>query len=113
HREPREPSLLKKNSSRRYELQRMAMPVPLSPRFALHRSEPYLDKPHHLVQQEADNADGQNAQQNVGVDQAVVLLPQKPADTRRARQHFTGNNNEPCDSKTKPVTGEDIRQSRR
>src|SRR5688572_3207586 len=38
-------------------------------------SQPVLDQLHHAVEQDAHHPDGQDAQDDVFVDQAVVLLP--------------------------------------
>jgi hypothetical protein len=45
--------------------------------------EPSLHRPHQPVQKEADEADGDDRQENVGVDEAIVFLPKKTADARR------------------------------
>src|SRR6185436_20597108 len=50
--------------------------------------EPRFGHPHQPVESESDHPDGQNAQKNVGVDQAVIFLPQESADTRRAGKHL-------------------------
>ena len=42
--------------------------------FAFHQA-------HQTVKAESDNADGQDAKHDVRVNQAVVLLPDKPANT--------------------------------
>src|SRR5262249_22555787 len=39
-----------------------------------------LREAHQAVEREAHHADGENAEKNVRVDQAVVLLPQEAAD---------------------------------
>src|SRR6185503_7354978 len=50
--------------------------------------EPRLSHPHQPVESESDHADRQNAQKNVGVNQAVILLPQETPDTRSAGKHL-------------------------
>jgi hypothetical protein len=47
--------------------------------------EPRFGDPHEPIQREPDDADGDDGQQDVRVDQAVVLLPEEAADARRAR----------------------------
>src|SRR5207247_2073804 len=42
--------------------------------------ESQFDVAHHSVQKETHDADRENAQQNVRVNQAVVFLPEKTAD---------------------------------
>ena len=47
---------------------------------ALHCSEPGFGQTHESIQHEPNQPDGNDRQQDVGVDQAVVLLPQEAAD---------------------------------
>src|SRR5688572_934753 len=71
-----------------------------------------LRQAHEPVEGEANEADRQDREQDVGVHQAVVFLPEEPADARRARQHFGGNDDEPGDAEAEAVAGEDVRQRR-
>jgi hypothetical protein len=44
--------------------------------------QPRFDKPHQPIQHETHQANGQNGEEDVRIDQAVVLLPEKTADAR-------------------------------
>ena len=81
--------------------------------YELDRTQPHLHKTHHPVEQEADNSDRQNAQQNVGIDQAVVFLPEEAADSGRAREHLAGDDDEPRNTQTQAISREHVRQCRR
>src|SRR5213592_2005801 len=43
-------------------------------------------QPHQSIEREPDETDRDDRKQDVGVDQAVVFLPQEAADSRRPRQ---------------------------
>src|SRR6185503_11243546 len=62
---------------------------------ALYRSEPGFGQAHESIQHEANEPDGDDRQQDVGVDQAVVLLPQEAADPRCPGEHLAGDDHEP------------------
>ena len=62
---------------------------------------------------EADQADGEDRQEDVGVDQAVVLLPEEAADAGRAGQHLGGDDHQPGDAEGQPKAGEHVGQRRR
>ena len=68
---------------------------------------------HQPVEHEADDADREDREQDVRVDQAVVFLPEEPADARRARQHLAGDDDQPGDAEAEPIAGEHVRQRRR
>src|SRR5688572_30121019 len=68
---------------------------------------------HQPVEHEPDEADGQNREQDVRIDQAVVFLPEEPADARRPGQHLAGDDDEPGDAEAEPVTREHVGQCRR
>src|SRR5262245_23986453 len=57
---------------------------------ASHRSQPGFGEPHQPVEGEADDADGDDRQEDVRVHEAVVLLPEEPADAGRAGEHLAG-----------------------
>ncbi len=77
------------------------------------RAQPRLGHTHHAVEQESDDADRQDGEENVRVDQAVVLLPEKSAHARRAGQHLACDDHQPCDAKAQPEPREHLRQRRR
>ena len=97
-------------TSKHFELQQMPMSAPPCWRVRLDRTQPHLHKTHHSVEQESDDSDRQDAQQNVGVNQAVVLLPQEAADSGRAREHLAGDDDQPRDSETQAISREHVRQ---
>src|SRR5258708_37944089 len=72
-----------------------------------------LDHAHDAVQGEPDQADGDDAQDDVLVDQAVVLLPQEAADAGAAGQHLDGDDHQPGDPQAQAVSGKHRRQRRR
>src|SRR5947209_7183900 len=53
-------------------------------------SQPGFRNAHQSIEHEAHDADRQDGEEDVCVDQAVVFLPQKAADAGRARQHLAG-----------------------
>ncbi len=57
-------------------------------------------------------ADGQDAEDDVLVDQAVVFLPEKAAHAGRAGQHLGGDDHEPRDAETQAESREHVRQRR-
>src|SRR5947207_2019662 len=59
---------------------------------------PGFDEAHQPVEREPDDADGHDAQDDVLVDQAVVLLPEEAADAGGARQHLHGDDHQPRDA---------------
>src|SRR4030095_15971198 len=69
----------------------------LTSRYAIgsSRLDARLDEAHQPVAQEPDGPDGDDAQDDVGVDEAVVLLPEEPAHARRAREHLGGHDDQP------------------
>src|SRR5688572_1324360 len=73
-----------------------------------HRSQPGFGQPHQAVQDEADDPDGDDGEQDVRVDQAVVFLPEESADARRARQHLAGDDDEPGDAEAQAVAREHV-----
>src|SRR4029453_11437989 len=77
---------------------------------ALHRPEPGFGQTHESIQGETNEPDGHDRQQDVGVDQAVVLLPQEAADSRCAGEHLAGDDHEQRDAEAQPIAGEDERQ---
>src|SRR3954447_10655633 len=87
------------------------LPTPRSARNATSgRLQPMLDGAHHLVEDEADDADGQDAQDDVLVDQAVVFLPEEAADAGRPGQHLDGDDHQPRDPQAETEPGEYVRQ---
>src|SRR5216683_6919596 len=67
-------------------------------------------QPHQSIEREPDETDHDDRQQDVGVDQAVVFLPQEAADSRRPRQHLACDDDEPGDAEAQAIAGEDVRQ---
>src|SRR5438067_2354753 len=53
--------------------------------------ETQLHQTHQSVQHEPDDADGEDAEDDVFVNQAVVLLPEEPPDTWIAGEHLRGH----------------------
>src|SRR5215471_3014164 len=74
--------------------------------------EPCFGKPHEPVEDEADDANRENREQNMRVDQAVVFLPEKAAHARRAGEHLARDDHEPRDAETQSEASEHIRQRR-
>src|SRR6478735_7126780 len=68
-----------------------------APSATSHRLQPVFDGAHHAIQDEPDDPDRQDAQDDVLVDEAVVLLPEEAADTRRPRQHLDRDDHQPRD----------------
>src|SRR5215471_15400660 len=84
--------------------------IPQSP---LYRSQPRFNRSHQAIEQKTDNADGQNAQQNMRVHQTVVFLPEETADARGSGEHLAGYNHQPGNPQTEAKPGEDMRKRRR
>src|SRR5881394_2876573 len=74
------------------------LPTPESskkdPSATSHRLQPMFHGAHHAVEDEPDDPDRQDAQDDVLVDEAVVLLPEEAADARRSRQHLDGDDHQ-------------------
>ena len=68
---------------------------------------------HQAIEREADEADRQDREQDVRVDEAVVFLPEEAAHAGRARQHLARDDDQPCDAEAEAVAGEDVGQRRR
>src|SRR5438552_8184782 len=72
--------------------------------------ETSLDHAHQAVESEANDANGQDAKDDVGVVKCVVFLPEKSADTGPPGKHFSRDNNQPGDTKAQAKAGEHVRQ---
>src|SRR4051812_29960616 len=72
-----------------------------------------LEHAHQTVEHETDESDGDDRQDDVLVNEAVVLLPQETADTGPTREHFGGDNHEPRDTEAEPEPSKHIRHRRR
>src|SRR5262245_28373851 len=77
---------------------------------ALGDLESPFDPTHQPIEEESKGADGEHAQDDVRVDEAVVLLPQEAADARRSRQHPGGDDHQPRQSERETVAGEHVGQ---
>src|SRR5229473_1772997 len=67
---------------------------------------------HQPIEGKAHHPDGQDREEDVRVDQAVVLLPEKTADARRAGEHLARDDRQPRDAETETVAREQMRQRR-
>jgi len=76
------------------------------------RLKPLLDQSHHSIEEEADEPDREDAQNDVLVDQAVVLLPEKPTNAGSSGEHLGGHDHQPGDTEAQPKPGEHRRQRR-
>src|SRR5216684_7220293 len=79
----------------------------------LRSSQSRFRQPHQSIEREPDETDRDDRQQDVGVDQAVVFLPQEAADARRPGQHLARDDDEPRDAEAQAISREDVRQRRR
>src|SRR4051812_24188147 len=89
------------------------MPFFSSVPFGSDRFESALCEAHKAIEDEPDNPDGYNAEDNMLVDQRVVLLPEKTADSGTAGEHFGRNDDEPRNSEAKAKPGKHVRQGGR
>src|SRR5262245_37377327 len=80
---------------------------------ASHRSQPGLGQPHPPVEDESDDADGDDREEDVRVNEAVVFLPEEPANAWRAGKHLAGDDHEPGDPEAQAIAGEGVGQRRR
>src|SRR5216684_4149904 len=67
---------------------------------------------HQTVEREADQPDRQDREHDVGVDEAVVFLPEEPADARCPREHFTRNDDPPRDAEAQAIPRDEIWERR-
>src|SRR5437899_4540890 len=77
------------------------------------RPQSRFRQPHESIEREPDEADRDDRQQDMGIDQAVVFLPQEAADAGRPGEHLAGDDDEPGDAEAQSVSREDVRQRRR
>src|SRR5688572_14190452 len=77
------------------------------------RPKPPLEHAHQPVEHEADEANRNDRENDVLVNETVVFLPEKAAHAGTARQHFGRDDYEPGNPETQPETREHIRQRRR
>src|SRR5262245_61619615 len=82
---------------------RVPSPEPRVPRS--HRPQLRLRQSHQPIEREADDANRDDREQDVRVDEAVVFLPEESADARRARQHLARDDDQPGDPKTESIAG--------
>src|SRR3954470_23310818 len=67
------------------------------------RLQAALDDAHQAIEHEPDQTDGEDAEDDVFVDQAVVLLPQEAAHARAAGQHLDRHDDQPGNAEAQPV----------
>src|SRR6185436_11871907 len=109
------PSRICRLMSRRISARPPLAPYPLLTFFSsrkcmLGRFKSAFQKTHELVQNEANDPDGQDAEDDVLVDERVVFLPEEAADARRTSQHFCRHNHQPGNAETQAKTGEHVGQ---
>ena len=67
--------------------------------------EPSLNDTHQPVEAETDQTDGDNGEENVGVDEAVIFLPQA---AQELGEHFRSHDNQPGEAEGEAISGENI-----
>src|SRR6476661_9136147 len=72
--------------------------------------QPCFYEPHQPIQHETHKADCQNGEEDVCIDQAVVLLPEKTPDARCAGEHLARDDDEPCNAQAEPESGKHVRK---
>src|SRR5688572_28005557 len=72
-----------------------------------------FDEAHQTVQSEADHADGDDAKDDVLVDQGVIFLPEEATDSRSAGQHISGHNHQPGYTETQTESCKHVWEGRR
>src|SRR5262245_35711445 len=73
-----------------------------------YRSKLAFDHAHQPVEEKPDHANGKYREEDVGVDETVVLLPQKAAYPRGAGEHLRGNDDQPGNPQGQTAAGKDI-----
>jgi len=68
----------------------------------LNRFEPPFNEAHQPVEHEPDDANRDDAKDDVLVDEGVVFLPQETAHTRTAGQHFRRHDHQPRNPEAEP-----------
>ena len=72
-----------------------------------------LQRVHHAIEQEADEADGEHRDDDLGerLRRAVLeLVPDELAEAGVLRQHLGRDQHHPADAERQPQAGEDQRQ---
>src|SRR5258708_9622814 len=62
------------------------------------RLESGFDQAHQPIEDKANDTNRNNRQDDVLVDERIIFLPKKPAHSRTAGEHLSGNNHEPRDA---------------
>src|SRR5687767_11629870 len=75
-------------------------------------AETFFGETHEAIERETDDADGENAEDDVLVNERVVFLPEEAADAGRAGEHFRADDHEPGDPETETEAGEHVGQGR-
>src|SRR5688572_1932594 len=57
-------------------------------------AQAFLGQSHQAIEAEADEADGEDAQDDVLIDEGVVFLPKEAADAGGAGEHLGGDDHE-------------------
>src|SRR2546430_17479283 len=76
------------------------------------RFESPLHQTHQTVENKPDDADGQDAKNDVLINEGVVFLPKETPDSGCPGKHFRRDNHQPGDAEAEPKTGEHVRQRR-
>src|SRR4029453_7544953 len=66
-----------------------------------------------MIQTESHDANRKNGKKNVRVDEAVVLLPEKPSNTRCTSEHLARDDDQPGDTEAQSIASKKEGQSRR
>src|SRR5688500_7869290 len=72
--------------------------------------EALLHHAHQPIEDESHDANCDDAENNVLIDERIVFLPEETTDAGPTGQHFRGDNYQPGDSEAEPETGEHIGQ---
>src|SRR5258708_6759564 len=74
------------------------------------RLEPPFEDAHQPVEGEADEADDDDRENDVLVDEGVVFLPEETAGAGPAGEHLGGDDGQPGDAERQPETREHVGQ---
>src|SRR5262245_47155459 len=80
----------------------------ISKKAILRRFKFALDHAHQPVEEEAHQPNGNDAENDMLVNETVIFLPKKAAHTRPTGKHFSRHNHQPGNSEAKPETGEHV-----
>src|SRR5262245_11673299 len=73
-----------------------------------HCSKLAFDHAHESIEKKPDQANSEYREEDVGVDETVVLLPQKAADSRGPSKHLGGHDDQPGNAQRQPAACKDI-----